>query len=69
MIRIPLGLLGCGQKSAILMTLLRKRVYGPLAASAFVHRPVPDPMPPSPIEAAYRKTDRAFEGLMQALAA
>jgi hypothetical protein len=28
-----------GQKVAILMTLLRKRVYGPLAASAFAHVP------------------------------
>jgi hypothetical protein len=58
-----------GQKVAILMTLLRKRVYGPLAASAFIHTPITEPLPNSGIEAAYRKVDRAFQGLMDALAA
>jgi hypothetical protein len=51
------------------MTLLRKRVYGPLAASAFVHQPPPEPTPTSRIESAYRKADQSFENLMQALAA
>jgi hypothetical protein len=58
-----------GQKVAILMTLLRKRVYGPLAASAFIHQPAPEPLPTSRIEIAYRKADRAFQGLIQAIAA
>lgn len=58
-----------GQKTAILTTLLRNRVYKPLAASAFVHRPASEPMPDSRIEAAYRKVDLAFEELMQAIAA
>lgn len=57
-----------GQKVALLMSLLRKRVYGPVAASAFVHRPSPDPVPPSRFEKAYRKADQAFEDLITALA-
>lgn len=58
-----------GQKVAILMTLLRKRIYGPLAASAFVHKPAAEPLPPTPIEKAYRKADQALEELVQLLAA
>ena len=50
------------------MTLLRKRIYGPPAASAFVHAPAPDPLPTSRIEAAYRKADRAFGTLIEAIA-
>lgn len=58
-----------GQKVAILLTLLRKRVYGPLAASAFTHAPAPEPLSSSPIETAYRKADRAFQTLIDAIAA
>jgi hypothetical protein len=58
-----------GQKVAILMTLLRKRLYGPLAASAFDHKPSSDPLPPSPIEKAYRKADRAFQQIIDLMAA
>ncbi len=58
-----------GQKTAILTTLLRKRVYGPLAASAFIHRPAPKPLPTSRIESVYRKADQVFQELMQATAA
>jgi hypothetical protein len=58
-----------GQKVAILMTLLRKRLYGPLAASAFVHKPSPEPLPPTPIEKAYRKADRAFQEVIDLIAA
>ena len=58
-----------GQKAAILMTLLRKRVYGPLAASAFVHKPAADPVPPTPIEKAYRNADRAFQKVVDLIAA
>jgi len=58
-----------GQKVAVLMTLLRKRLYGPLAASAFVHKPNQEPQPPTPIEAAYRKVDQAFQELLDLIAA
>ncbi|MDD1750234.1 MAG: hypothetical protein LUO89_10210 [Methanothrix sp.] len=58
-----------GQKVAILMTLLRKRLYGPLAASAFAHKPAPEPLPPTPIEKAYRKADRALQEILDLLAA
>lgn len=58
-----------GQKAAILMTLLRKRLYGPLAASAFGHKPSSEPVPPTPIEKAYRKADRAFQEVVDLLAA
>lgn len=58
-----------GQKAAILMTLLRKRLYGPLSASAFVHQPAPQPLPPTPIEKAYRKADRAFQHVIELMAA
>jgi len=58
-----------GQKVAILMTLLRKRLYGPLAASAFVHQPAAEPQPPTPIEKAYRKADRAFQEIVDLMAA
>ena len=58
-----------GQKVAILMTLLRKRLYGPLAASAFVHKPAAEPVPPTPIEKAYRNADRAFQKVVHLLAA
>ncbi len=58
-----------GQKVAILMTLLRKRIYGPLAASSLRHAPAPLPQPCAQIEKAYRKADHAFEELIQALAA
>lgn len=58
-----------GQKVAILMTLLRKRLYGPLAASAFVHKPASEPLPPTPIEKAYRKADHAFQEVIDLIAA
>jgi DNA-binding transcriptional ArsR family regulator len=58
-----------GQRVAILMTLLRKRLYGPLAASAFVHKPAAQPLPPTPIEKAYRKADRAFQEVIDLMAA
>jgi len=58
-----------GQKVALLMTLLRKRLYGPLAASAFVHKPAAEPPPPTPIEKAYRKADRAFQDIIDLMAA
>jgi hypothetical protein len=40
------------------MTLLRKRIYGPLSASIFDHRPPADLMPNSRFERAYAKVDK-----------
>jgi hypothetical protein len=40
-----------------------------LAASAFVHKPSPEPLPPTPIEKAYRKADRAFQEVIDLIAA
>jgi hypothetical protein len=58
-----------GQKAATLMTLLRKRIYGPVAASTFEHRPSAEAMPNSRFERAYAKVDKAIDELMLALAA
>jgi hypothetical protein len=58
-----------GQKVAVLMTLLRKRIYGPLSASTFHHRPAADATPDSRFERAYAKVDHAMEELILALAA
>jgi hypothetical protein len=58
-----------GQKVAVRMTLLRKRIYGPVSASAFQHRPSAEATPDSRFERAYAKVDRAMDELMLALAA
>ena len=58
-----------GQKAATLMTLLRKRIYGPISASAFHHRPASDLQPNSRFERAYAKVDKAMEDLILSLAA
>jgi hypothetical protein len=58
-----------GQKAATLFTLLRKRIYGPICASTFHHRPDPNLMPNSHFERAYAKVDKAIDQLMLALAA
>ena len=58
-----------GQKAATLMTLLRKRIYGPISASTFHHRPALDLMPNSPFERAHAKVDKALDELLLALAA
>lgn len=58
-----------GQKAATLMTLLRKRIYGPITDSTFHRRPHPDLMPNSRFERAYAKVDKALDELFLALAA
>ena len=58
-----------GQKVAVLMTLLRKRIYGPVSAATFHHRPAPEAAPDSRFERAYAKVDRAMDELILALAA
>ena len=58
-----------GQKVATLLTLLRKRIYGPIAAATFHHRPAAQPTPNSPFERAYAKVDKAIDELLLALAA
>ncbi len=58
-----------GRKVATLLTLLRKRVYGPISASAFQHRPALDAQPNSRFERAYAKVDKAMDELITALAA
>jgi hypothetical protein len=58
-----------GQKAATLMTLLRKRIYGPISASAFHHRPASDLQPNSRFERAYAKVDKTMEDLILSLAA
>jgi hypothetical protein len=58
-----------GQKAATLLTLLRKRIYGPIAAATFQHRPTAEPTPNSPFERAYAKVDKALDELLLALAA
>lgn len=58
-----------GQKAATLLTLLRKRIYGPIAAATFQHRPAAQPTPHSPFERAYAKVDHALDELLLALAA
>jgi hypothetical protein len=58
-----------GQKAATLLTLFRKRIYGPLTASTFHYRPAFQCMPNSPFERAYAKVDKAIDQLILALAA
>jgi hypothetical protein len=58
-----------GQKAATLWTLLRKRLYGPVAASTFHPPPPAGLMPNSGFERAYATVDKAIDELMLALAA
>jgi hypothetical protein len=59
-----------GQKAAVLLLLLRKRVYGPLADSSFGARPDrTQPMPDCRWERAYHKVDTAIDELIECLAA
>jgi hypothetical protein len=58
-----------GQKVALLFTLFRKRIYGPVAHSLFRHKPNPQHAPPSKIEQAYYRVDRSIDQLLQLLAA
>jgi hypothetical protein len=58
-----------GQKLALLLIQLRKRIYGPIAFGTLRHRPNKDHMPDSTFERAYHKIDQAFDEAIQLLAA
>lgn len=58
-----------GQKAAVLLTLWRKRIYGPLADAAFGRRPDPAQQPDCRWERAYHKVDTALDELIECLAA
>jgi hypothetical protein len=58
-----------GQKLAILLVQLRKRIYGPISFGVLRHRPHPDFMPNSDFERAYHKVDQAIDQLIHLMAA
>jgi len=58
-----------GQKLALLLIQLRKRIYGPIAFGIFRHRPDPQHMPDSAFERVYQKIDRDFDEAIRLLAA
>jgi hypothetical protein len=58
-----------GQKLAILLIQLRKRIYGPIAFGTLRHRPNKEHMPDSAFERAYHKIEEAIDGAIQLLAA
>jgi hypothetical protein len=58
-----------GQKAAVLLTLWRKRIYGPLADAAFGRRPDSTQQPDCRWERAYHKVDSAMDELIQCFSA
>src|ERR1039457_472432 len=58
-----------GQKLALLLNQLRKRIYGPIAFGILRHRPNKNHMPDSGFERAYHKIDQAFDEAIELLAA
>jgi len=58
-----------GQKLALPLIQLRKRIYGPIAFGTLRHRPNKDQMPNSTFERAYHKIDQAFDEAIELLAA
>ena len=58
-----------GQKLALLLIQLRKRIYGPVAFGILRHRPNKNHMPDSSFERAYHKIDQAFDEAIELLAA
>jgi hypothetical protein len=58
-----------GTKVALMFILFHQRVCGPLANSLFHHRPEESHKPPSRMEAAYHKADRAIQQVLDQLAA
>jgi hypothetical protein len=58
-----------GQKAAILLIQLRKRIYGPLAFGLLRHRPNPQHRPDSQFERAYYKVEKAMDELIDLMAA
>ena len=58
-----------GIESSLLFVLFHKRVCGPMANSLFHYRPSPDKRPKNKLEAAYHKTDKAVQQIIDLLAA
>ncbi len=58
-----------GVQVALLFLFFHKRLCGPLANSRFHHRPVARHQPPSKLEAAYHRADRAIQQIVDLLAA
>lgn len=58
-----------GVRVCLMFTLFHKRVCGPLADSLFNGAPNPDFKPATKLEAAYRRTDRSLQRLIELLAA
>jgi hypothetical protein len=58
-----------GIKAALMFILFHKRVCGPLANSLFHHRPDETLKPPSKLEPAYHKADRAIQQVLTLLTA
>jgi len=54
---------------ALLLLFFHKRLCGPLANSRFHHRPDPAHQPPSRLEAAYHRADKALQHILDLLAA
>lgn len=58
-----------GQKAALLMVQLRRRIYGPLAYGLLRHRPAQQHAPDSKFERAYYKVENAVDQLIELMAA
>jgi len=58
-----------GVQVALLLLFFHKRLCGPLANSRFHHRPDPAHQPPSRLEAAYHRADKALQHILDLLAA
>ena len=58
-----------GVDVALLFLFFHKRLCGPLANSRFHHKPNPENMPNSKLEAAYHKADKAIENIVNLLKA
>jgi len=58
-----------GNKTALMFCLFHKRVYGPIAGSPFLCRPVTQKDQGSKIERAYERIDRSIDRLLNLIAA
>jgi hypothetical protein len=58
-----------GVQVALLFLFFHKRLCGPLANSRFHHRPVARHQPPSKLETAYHRADKAIQHIVDLLAA
>ena len=57
-----------GNKTALIFCLFRKRVYGPIAGSLFLYRPLAQKEQRSKVERAYEKVDRSIDRLLHLIA-